>query len=55
LIGTATGDIQVVSGADASQLITLHHSAITRIELSPGGGWVLSEDAAGEQRLWQLP
>ena len=57
MIGTTDGDIQIVSGAgaDDSKVITLHHSPITRIELSPGGGWVMSEDAGDEQRLWLLP
>jgi len=57
LVGTTDGDIQIVSGAgaDDSKVITLHHSPITRIELSPGGSWVMSEDAGDEQRLWPLP
>jgi len=37
-----------------TRLEALHHAPITRIDVSPGDGWVFTEDAEGEQRIWRL-
>jgi hypothetical protein len=64
LVGMNDGAIaivQVASGASegagkgAGKIERLHHTRIARMVVSPGDGWVMSEDAAGEQRIWKLP
>jgi len=57
LIGMSDGEIQVMSTtkSDAKHVEHLHHGPIVRLVPSPGDGWVFSEDAAGEQRIWRLP
>jgi len=57
LIGMSDGEIQVMSTTKSGALHVehLHHGPIVRLVLSPGDGWVFSEDAAGEQRIWRLP
>jgi WD40 repeat protein len=56
LLGFDDGDIVVRAVADARPTRTerLHRAPVTRIEVAPSGAWVLSEDSAGEQRLWPL-
>ncbi len=56
LFGFADGDV-IVRSTDASatnRTESLHRGPITRIEVSPGGTWVFTEDAEGEQRIWPL-
>jgi hypothetical protein len=57
LVGMTDGAIEIAaaSSATGAKVERLHHARITRIVVSPGDGWVLSEDAAGEQRVWKLP
>jgi hypothetical protein len=40
---------------DAKHIEHFHHGPIAKLLVSPGDGWVFSEDAAGQQRLWHLP
>ncbi len=56
LFGFADGDVIVRStdAAATSRIESLHRAPITRIEVAPGGKWVFSEDAEGEQRIWPL-
>lgn len=54
LIGTADGAIVVVSSATQTRVVRQHLSRIVRIVVSPGDGWVFSEDASGVQRVWKL-
>ncbi|HEY0991648.1 MAG TPA: hypothetical protein VGD80_31565, partial [Kofleriaceae bacterium] len=57
LVGMSDGEIQVMStsSAGAPHVERLHHGPIVRMVVSPADGWVFSEDAAGQQRLWRLP
>jgi WD40 repeat protein len=57
IVGTNDGTIVVASTKDASRLAFehFHHAPIVRIVVSPGDGWVFSEDSSGEQRIWKLP
>lgn len=57
LVGMSDGEIQVMSTSspDAPHVERFHHGPITKLVVSPGDGWVLSEDSAGQQRIWQLP
>jgi len=55
LIGTTDGAIEIASSPTATTIKRLHFAGIVRIVVSPSGGWVFSEDAAGVQRVWQLP
>ena len=57
LFGFDDGVILVRSVNDANAPVrreALHRDPIARIEVSPDGRWVLSEDRAGEQRVWRL-
>ena len=56
LFGYEDGDIVIRSTADAAVVRTAHEHpvAITRIEVSPGDGYVFTEDIEGEQRIWPL-
>ncbi len=56
LFGFNDGDV-IVRATDASatsRIESLHRAPITRIEVAPGGNWVFTEDAEGEQRIWPL-
>lgn len=54
-VGTTTGEVVVVALATgAATTLRLHHHAITRLDVSPGDRRLMSEDAAGEQRLSAL-
>ncbi len=56
LFGFEDGDV-IVRATDASattRVESLHRAPITRIEVAPGGRWVFTEDAEGEQRVWPL-
>lgn len=55
LIGTTDGAIEIASSPTATTVKRLHFARIVRIIVSPGDGWVFSEDAAGVQRVWKLP
>ncbi len=57
LVGLSDGEIQVMSttSPDAKHVQRFHHGPIVKLLVSPGDGWVFSEDAAGQQRLWRLP
>ena len=56
LVGTTRGDVVVLALATGtSTIVHAFHHRITRLEVSPGDTRVLSEDAAGEQRIWRLP
>jgi WD40 repeat protein len=57
LVGTSDGLIQIWSTTKpgASRVERFHHGPITQLTVSPGDGWVFSEDAAGQQRLWRMP
>lgn len=54
LFGFDDGDIVIRAvGSDKPRRVeSLHHAAITRIEVSPGDAYVFTEDAEGEQRIW---
>ena len=56
LFGFADGDviIRATDTSATSRIESLHHAAIARIEVAPGGTWVLTEDTEGEQRIWPL-
>ena len=56
LFGYEDGDIVIRSTADVAVARTAHEHpvAITRIEVSPGDGFVFTEDIEGEQRIWPL-
>jgi len=56
VLGFEDGDV-VVRGTEMSAISrteSLHRAPVTRIEVAPGGRWVFSEDAEGEQRIWPL-
>lgn len=57
LFGFDDGDVELrsVAAPGPPRVEHLHHAPIARLEVSPGDGWVFSEDTAGEQRVWQLP
>ncbi|TMQ04974.1 MAG: hypothetical protein E6J91_41915 [Deltaproteobacteria bacterium] len=57
IVGMSDGEIQVMSTSTAGpkHVERFHHGPILRLIASPGDGWVFSEDAAGQQRLWRLP
>ncbi len=55
LIGTIDGAIEIASSPTERTVKRLHFARIVRIVVSPGDGWVFSEDAAGVQRVWKLP
>lgn len=57
IVGMNDGEIQVMStsSADTTRVERFHHGPIARLVVSPNDGWVFSEDAAGQQRLWRLP
>ena len=55
LIGTTDGAIEIASSATTTTVKRLHFARIVRTVVSPGDGWVFSEDAAGVQRVWKLP
>jgi hypothetical protein len=57
LVGTTDGTVAIASttSADGMNYEHAHHASITRIVVSPGDGWVFSEDSAGEQRIWKMP
>lgn len=57
LFGFDDGEIVIRSVSNASapaRRETLHRDPVSRIEVSPDGRWVFSEDLAGEQRVWPL-
>jgi len=57
LVGMHDGEIQVMStsSSETPHVERFHHGPITKLVVSPGDGWVFSEDAAGQQRMWRLP
>lgn len=65
LVGFGDGDVLVRTlrdgEADAqgrratAPVVPAHQVAVVRLEVSPDGGWVFSEDASGEQRIWAMP
>lgn len=56
LFGFDDGDVAIhaVNSAKPVRVESLHRAEITRIEIAPGDGYVFTEDAAGEQRIWPL-
>lgn len=57
IVGMSDGAIQVMStsSADTTHVERFHHGPIVKFVVSPDDGWVFSEDAAAQQRLWRLP
>jgi hypothetical protein len=55
LVGTTDGAIEIASSPTVTTIKRLHFAKILRIVVSPGDGWVFSEDTAGVQRVWKLP
>lgn len=56
LFGFDDGDIAIhaVDAAAPVRVESLHRAPIARIEVAPGDGYVFTEDATGEQRIWPL-
>jgi hypothetical protein len=57
LIGTDDGAIHVFAADGKGQAHTekFHRGPIVRIASAPADHWAMSEDAAGQQRVWSLP
>lgn len=55
-IGCSTGEVYAVLGpeADASPLQERRGAAVGLLQADSSGAWLLSQDAAGEIRLWSL-